>query len=111
MARLAGVRAGIFQGRVGFSQLLDGVQLPGKVVEPDAATHFWRRVGAYPEEAGDVVVAGARRRTHGPGAGLLRPARSQGKRCCGVGLTAGLGLDGEATGPGDLFAGPECLDH
>lgn len=65
MARLACVGAGFFQGRAGFSQFLDGVQLPGKVAEPDAATHLGRRAGAYPEEAEVVAVTGARKPQEG----------------------------------------------
>nr|WP_240484275.1 hypothetical protein [Pseudarthrobacter sulfonivorans] len=56
---LTGVCAGVRQGPAGLGELIDGVQLPREVVEPDAATHRRRRGGAYAEEAEVVVVAGA----------------------------------------------------
>ena len=59
MAGLAGVGAGVEQGLAGGGELVDGVELPGQVVEADGAAPLGAAGGADAEQAEVVVVARA----------------------------------------------------
>ena len=57
VAGLAGVGAGVEQRLAGGGELVDGVELPGEVVEADGAAALGAAGGADAEQAEVVVVA------------------------------------------------------
>ena len=90
VARLAGEGVEVGQGEPRLLELLDGVDLPGQVVEAEAAAGS-RRLGADPEQAEVVVVAGPGQAQEG-GVGarfarhdLHRRTPAGRRRCCARG--------------------------
>ncbi len=73
VAGFAGVGAGVEQGLAGGGELVDGVELPGQVVEADATASLGSAGGADAEQAEVVVVARAGSRRN---AALARGSRA-----------------------------------